>query len=138
MADRAFVDTNVLVYAVDASDPAKRQRALEVLDPKGARDLVLSTQVLSEFYVVVTRKLNVDAAAAAAMVAGLARLPLVVIDGPMVLAAIEGSRAWNISYWDALVVRAAETAGCRRVLSEDLTGGSTYDSIVIENPFAPA
>ena len=136
MADRTFLDTNVLVYELDGADPGKQQRARGVLDPAGAGDFVISTQVLSEFYVVATRKLGVDSAVAQALVDRLVRLPVVVIDGPLVIAAISGSREWGISYWDALIVRAAESADCKRVLSEDLADGARYGSIRVENPFA--
>jgi predicted nucleic acid-binding protein len=136
MADRTFVDTNVLIYDIDAADPRKQSRAREILDAGHAADLVLSSQVLSEFYVVATRKLGIDSAIAQAMVDRLVRLPVVVIDAPLVLAAISGSRTWGISYWDALIVRAAEAADCRRILSEDLGSGVRYGSVTVENPFA--
>ncbi len=138
MTDPIFVDTNVWVYAVDTADPDKRQRALEVTAPAPGRDLVISTQVLTEFYAVVTRKLAVPVAVddAEAMVRQLAALPVVTIDSTLVVSAIVGSREWQISIWDALILRAAEVAGCRRVLSEDLADGTTYGSVVVENPFA--
>jgi predicted nucleic acid-binding protein len=137
MTEPIFVDTNVWVYAVDAADPAKRARALEVTAPAPGRDLVISTQVLTEFYAVVTRKLVVPVSAedAEALVRQLAVLPVVAIDTSLVVSAIAGSREWQISIWDALVLRAAEIAGCRRVLSEDLADGMTYGSVVVENPF---
>ena len=138
MTEPIFVDTNVWVYAVDAADPARRQRALEVTAPAPGRDLVISTQVLTEFYAVVTRKLVVPVSAedAEALVRQLAVLPVVAIDSSLVVSAITGSREWQISIWDALILRAAEAAGCRRVLSEDLADGTTYGSVVVENPFA--
>jgi predicted nucleic acid-binding protein len=138
MTEPIFVDTNVWVYAVDAADPAKRRRALEVTAPAPGRDLVVSTQVLTEFFAVVTRKLAVPVSAedAEALVRQLAVLPVVAVDSSLVVAAIDGSRAWQISIWDALILRAAEVAGCRRVLSEDLADGTTYGSVVVENPFA--
>jgi len=138
MTEPVFVDTNVWVYAVDAADPAKRERALEVTAPAPGRDVVISTQVLAEFYAVVTRKLAVPLSAedAEAMVRQLAVLPVVAIDRSLVVSAITGSRASQISIRDALIHRAAETAGCRRVLSEDLADGTTYGSVVGENPFA--
>ena len=138
MTEPVFVDTNVWVYAVDAADPAKRGRALEVTAPAPGRDLVVSTQVLTEFYAVATRKLVVPVSAedAEAMVRQLAVLPVVAIDSSLVVSAITGSREWQVSIWDALVLRAAEAAGCRRVLSEDLADGTTYGSVVVENPFA--
>jgi predicted nucleic acid-binding protein len=140
MTEPIFVDTNVWVYAVDAADPAKRARALEVTAPAPDRDLVISTQVLTEFYAVVTRKLAVPLPVedAEAMVRQLSVLPVVAIDRSLVVSAIAGSRAWQISIWDALILRAAEVAGCRRVLSEDLADGATYGSVVVENPFATA
>jgi predicted nucleic acid-binding protein len=139
MTEPVFVDTNVWVYAVDAADPAKRERALEVVAPARGRDLVVSTQVLTEFYAVVTRKLAVPVPAqdAQAMVAQLSALPVVAVDASLVAAAIAGSREWQVSIWDALILRAAEVAGCRRVLSEDLADGRTYGSVAVENPFAP-
>ena len=138
MTDPIFVDTNVWVYAVDVADPAKRQRALEAIAPAQGRDLVISTQVLTEFYAVVTRKLAVPVSVddAEAMVRQLAALPVITIDSSLVVSAIAGSREWQISIWDALILRAAEVAGCRRVLSEDLASGTTYGSVVVENPFA--
>jgi predicted nucleic acid-binding protein len=136
MADRTFVDTNVLVYALDTADPRKQARAREVLDPSRAGDLVTSTQVLSEFYVVATRKLGLDQVIAQAMVDRLIKLPVVVVDVPLVMAAILGRREWGLSYWDSLIIRAAEVADCRRLLSEDLANGTTYGSVTIENPFA--
>jgi len=137
MTEAIFVDTNVWVYAVDSADPGKRQRALEVIAPEAGRDLVISTQVLTEFYAVVTRKLAVplSAAAAEAMVRQLVVLPVVSIDSSLVVSAMAGSREWQISIWDALILRAAEVAGCRRVLSEDLAAGGRYGSVVVENPF---
>jgi len=138
MTEPIFVDTNVWVYAVDAADPAKRERALEVIAPAPGRDLVVSTQVLTEFYAVVTRRLAVPLPAedAEAMVHQLSVLPVVAVDPSLVISAIAGSREWQISIWDALILRAAEAAGCRRVLSEDLADGTTYGSVVVENPFA--
>ncbi len=138
MTEPVFVDTDVWVYAVDGADPAKRQRALEVVAPSRGRDLVISTQVLTEFYAVVTRKLArpVPATEAEAMVAQLAALPVVAVDVSLVTAAVAASREWQVSIWDALILRAAEVAGCRLVLSEDLADGRAYGSVVVENPFA--
>ena len=140
MADRTFVDTNVWVYAVDSADPVKQARARAVVAPGPEVDLVVSSQVLAEFYVVVTRKLAVPLpeSVAQGMVEELARLPVVATDAALVMAAVTGSRDWGISLWDALIIRAAEAAGCRRILSEDLADGGTYGTVRVENPFAPA
>ena len=138
MTDRSFADTNIWVYAVDGSDPLKQARARAILEPTPDKDIVVSAQVLGEFFVVVTGKLarNVSESAASAMVQRMASLPVVAIDGALVSAAISGSRAWQVAYWDALIIAAAETAGCRLLFSEDLAHGRTYGSVTVENPFA--
>jgi predicted nucleic acid-binding protein len=135
---RAFVDTNVVVYAADESpaEQAKHDVAVELLtrDPES---LVLSTQVLQEFYHVVTRRLEkpLDPQRAAAATRALTRLIVVGSDAELVLAAIETSRSAQLSIWDALIIEAARGAGCERVLSEDLGDGQTIRGVRIENPF---
>lgn len=138
MTDRAFIDTNVWVYAVDTAEPVKRARALEVLTASPEKDYVISVQVLGEFYAAVTGKLkdSVGAPDWRAMVEQMKQLPVVPLDGSLVNDAISGCEKWKISYWDALIVAAAESAGCHVVFSEDLSDGATYGSVRVENPFA--
>lgn len=138
MSDRSFIDTNVLVYAFDDADPVKQERALQIMATAADGQIVLSTQILQEFYVTVTRKLRrpVPVERAAAAVAALARLNVVSVDSPMVLAAIATHRRYQISLWDALVVEAARAAGCARVWSEDLQSGMQIAGLAVENPFA--
>lgn len=138
MSARSFVDTNVLVYAFDDAVPAKRDRARALLaDSDGP--LVISAQVIGEFYVVVTRKLAspLSGSQASAAVAELLRLPVVPIDGELTRTAVSTSLAAQISYWDALIVEAAAAAACDRLLTEDLETGTTIRSVRIENPFTP-
>ena len=137
MTDRAFIDTNVWVYAVDAADPAKRTKALEVLAARPDKDYVISVQVIGEFYSTVTGKLKdaVSAADGRAMVERMKQLPVVPLDISLVTDAIIGSEEWSISYWDALIVVAARSAGCRVVLSDDLSHGQSYGSVRVEDPF---
>lgn len=137
MSDRVFVDTNVLVYAFDRDEPAKRKRSLAIL--ADSDDLVLSTQVLQEFYVTVTRKLKrpVSDADAEAAVRELGRLEVVNVDTGAILNAITTSRAHSMSFWDALVVSAASAAGCVRLLSEDMQHGREIAGLRIVNPYAP-
>ena len=139
MSGRAFLDTNVLVYAVDDADPHKRDRARQLLAEADPGDLVLSTQVLCEFYVVVTRKLDcpLPDGVAAEAVADLSQLPLIVAtDAELVRAGIATCQRWQLSFWDGLIVAAATAAGCDLVLSEDLSDGARLGSVRIENPFA--
>jgi len=137
MTSRVFVDTNVWVYTVDDSEPDKQARARQVVAPSPEKDVVVSAQVLGEFYVTVRRKLAeaLPEPQAQALVDRLRRLPVVAIDGDLVSSAIEKTAAWQVSYWDALILSAAETSGCDVVLSEDLSHGRTYGPVRAENPF---
>lgn len=137
MSGRVFVDTNVFVYAFDDRDRAKQERALAVLSGGARGELVLSTQVLQEFFVAVTRKLArpLPVADAEQAVRWMSRLPLVQVDAPMVLAAIGTHRRHTLSFWDALVVEAASTAGCERLLTEDLQDGMRFGNVTVEDPF---
>jgi predicted nucleic acid-binding protein len=138
MSGRSFVDTSVLVYCFDAGAPAKRKRALAILEGEAdVGDLVLSTQVLQEFYVTVTRKLKRPLSGSEAMTAvqELAKLPVVQIDLAMVLSSIVDCQTHQLSLWDTLILRSALTASCERVLTEDLQHGFMFDSVRVENPF---
>jgi len=140
MRTRAFIDTNIWVYTVDSADPEKRRRALDVVGPLTPYELVVSAQVLAEFHAVVSRKLatSLDPETAIGLVARIAALPVVPIDGPLVVSATEASHAWGVSIWDALIIRAAEAAGCTLLLSEDLGDGRTYGSVTVVNPLRGA
>ena len=136
MAERVFVDTNVIVYADDLDAGAKRERAQEVLhqlyvDGNG----VVSTQVLQEFFVAATRKLGVAPEIARRKVDLLARLDVVTIEPSLILDAIDLHRLHPLSFWDALIVQAAAASGCRRLLTEDLQSGRSIAGVQIENPF---
>lgn len=135
MTGRSFLDTNVLVYAFDDADPRKQNIARSIL--AGPEPLVISAQVVGEFYVVVTRKLanalSHDQAKAA--VEKMLLFPVVAIDGQLAREAVATGQTEQLSYWDALIVEAALTSGCDRLLSEDLSHGRNVRSIRIENPF---
>jgi predicted nucleic acid-binding protein len=133
---RAFVDTNVLVYAIDRAEPAKREVARTVLAER-ATDLVVSAQVLSEFYAVTTGRLGepLRPETAAALVDDFAQLPTVVVDAELVREGIEISRTTQIAYWDGLIVAAARAGRCASLLTEDLQSGATIAGVRIENPF---
>ena len=138
MTARSFVDTNVWVYAVDDDEPVKQAQARSLLAPEAGTGPVISSQVLGEFYVTVTRELprSFSPVEAGLFIKQMTELPVVAIDPSMVAAAVAGAQAWRISYWDALIIAAAEAGGCDRVLTEDLADGATYGSVRVENPFA--
>ena len=139
MAERVFIDTNVIVYADDLDAGAKRERAREILqqvliDGNG----VVSTQVLQEFFVAATHKLGVAPEIARRKVELLARLDVVTIEPSLILDAIDLHRLHPISSWDALIVQSAVASGCRRLLTEDLQSGRNIAGVQIENPFVSA
>lgn len=118
---RVFVDTNVFVYLFDAEEPAKQQRAREVV---------------SELYVTVTRKLAypLEPDSALRALADLAVYPVVAIDAALVQRAAARAVAEQVAYWDALILEAAVEAGA--VYSEDLQHGRTYRGVTVQDPFA--
>ena len=96
---------------------------------------VLSTQVLCEYFVVATRKLGVEPAHARRKVELLGTMDLVAVDVAAILGAVDLHRLHSISFWDALVVCSAASAGCARLLTEDLQHGRTLQGVRVENPF---
>ena len=135
--ERCFLDTNVLIYLFDDDAPGKKARAQALLDEEKDR-IVLSTQVLGEFYVNVTRKLEAplppDAAAQA--VEEFSRLEVQSVTAELALAAVRRSRSSLLSYWDSLIVETARKAGAKILFTEDLQHGQEIDDLRIVNPFA--
>jgi predicted nucleic acid-binding protein len=136
MNARSFFDTNVLVYADDQASPAKQRRAIElVAEHRRSGTGVVSMQVLQEYFVTVTRKLNVDARIARRKVELLSEFDVAAPDVNDILAAIDLHRLHSISFWDALIVRSAKQSGCRVLLSEDMQEQREVDGVRIINPF---
>jgi len=129
-----FLDTNVLVYLFDGDAPGKAERSREILAATGN---VISTQVLQEFYSAATRKLGVPGAEALeAMTEFASACRVVTVEVPTILKAAGRSLAQRLSFWDALILETAVTAGCRVVLSEDLQEGRRYEpGLQVEDPF---
>lgn len=138
MTDRVFVDTNILVYAYDRSDPAKHAKAnaaLAELWRKGCG--TLSTQVLSEFFVVVTGKVSrpISLAEARDVVRDyLHPWPLVVLTGAVLDRAVSRAVASGRSLWDCTIIEAAIESGCRELYSEDFGHGQHEGDLTFVNP----
>lgn len=140
-APSIFIDSNILVYAYDASDVEKQTRAEGIIDGLWADGRgALSTQVLQEFYHNVTRKIRTrltrDSARAA--IHRFAQWPLQQIGPTHILRASEIEEQHQLSFWDALIVSAAVSAGAETILSEDLNPGHVIAGVRIVNPFAAA
>lgn len=133
---RSFLDTNILVYAEDRTEPVKQKKAVAlILEHKRQRTGVVSLQVLQEFFVAVTRKLKLDVGIARYKVEFHSRFQVAEPTVNDILAAIDMHRLYGFSYWDALVLRMAKQAGCRALLSEDLQHGQEIDGVRVVNPF---
>ncbi|MSP73711.1 MAG: PIN domain-containing protein [Myxococcales bacterium] len=135
MKSRSFLDTNIAVYAHDADAGPKRLIATSLLaDGLRSRTGVISTQVLQEYFNTATRKLEVPTADARRTMEQRARLDVVQVKPALIFEAVDCHRLNRISFWDALVVRAAVAAGCAVLCSEDLGHGQVIDGVRIENP----
>lgn len=136
MIVRSFLDTNILVYTDDHDAPDKQTVALDLFErARLDRFGVISTQVLQEYFVAVTRKLGVEAAIARRKVELFGHLDTVAIGQTDILGAIDLHRLHGIGFWDALIVRAAKQAACGVLYSEDLQDGWVVDGIRVKNPF---
>ena len=136
MSARSFFDTNVLVYSDDKAAPAKQRRALDLLaEHRRAGTGVVSLQVLQEYFVTVTKKLHVEPSVARRKVELLAEFDVATPELADVMAAIDLHRLHGFSFWDALILRMAQQAGCKVLFSEDLQDARLVNGIHVVNPF---
>ena len=139
MSARCFVDTNILVYAHDASAGEKHERARALVESLWrSRNGVVSTQVLQELSVNVLRKAAhpLDHDATRELVSDYLSWHVVVNDGEAVLAALDLERRHRVPFWDALIIHAALVAGAEVLYSEDLSDGQRYGDVRVVNPLA--
>jgi predicted nucleic acid-binding protein len=137
MSDKYFVDTNILMYAHDTSTGAKHERAKALIAELWRdRTGVVSTQVVQELCVNLRRKAGhpVDVKAAREIVADYLTWQVIVNSGESILASLDLEERYQISFWDALVVQSAQTAGADILYSEDLSDGQYYGSVRVVNP----
>jgi len=132
---KAFFDTNVLLYMF-GGDVAKQTRA-KALFQQHTRDgrILLSTQVVQEFYVAGSRKLGIPHHELREATAALLDLPLVTVGAAEILLAIRNEERHRISFWDSLILAAAEAGGADILYTEDLNDGQRYGAVQVQNPF---
>lgn len=132
-----FLDTNVLVYAYDASNPRKQHIAQDLVTRAVLGNMVTSTQVLAEFAATLLHKLSPAARLeeVTALLDALGPIRTIVPDGDTVRRAVEVRAEYGVHFYDGMIVAAAERGGCRRIWSEDLNAGQEYFGIPVENPF---
>ena len=135
---KTFLDTNIVIYAYDASAGLKHEIARQIMtDLWTSGNGILSAQVLQEFYVNVTRKIPkpLDLDLAGQIVADLLKWDVVVNGGDSILDAIDIQKRHNFSFWDAMIISSAVTGGAVTLLSEELTDGHIIGGVTIRNPF---
>jgi predicted nucleic acid-binding protein len=138
MSDKSFVDTNILVYAHDRSAGARHDKAAALIEQLWDSGVgVLSTQVLQEFCVSLQRKLSrpLSAAEIRRLVQPYLSWEIVTNTPLAALDALEVSTRHKVSYWDGLILQAAELAGAAVLYSEDLSHGQRYGIVRVRNPF---
>lgn len=138
MPGRVFVDSNVLVYARDASEVEKQPKAMDWMHNLWrSRRGALSAQVLQEFYVTATQKLKpgMDRQAARADVRSLTAWRPHLVDAPLLESAWALQDRYQLPWWDALIVAAAQATESRHLLSEDFQDGQSFGGVQVINPF---
>ena len=134
--ERFTLDTNILVYAVDARDQHKREIAARIIEAAATRDCPLAHHVVGAFYAAATAKLKLkpkDAAGRAAqLIAGFESFGY---SAHAARAALDEVSKGRFSFWDAVLLASAAEAGCTTIFSEDMADGARFGSIVVANPF---
>ena len=133
---KIFIDTNIFVYTLDKKDKVKQKKSRELLKKiVESHHPVISTQIIKEFYVVSVTKLKADILIVKNIIHNFKNMEVINNDLDLIEQAIDISLISRISFWDSLVVAAAEKAKCDFIISEDLNAGQTYRGVLVVNPF---
>jgi predicted nucleic acid-binding protein len=134
-----FVDTNVLLYAYEGDAVLKQRISVELIDRLwDEREGTLSIQVLSEFYLNATRKLQMSAASAEEVVRDFSAWRLHRPDHASVLSAIHLQRRYQLAWYDAMILNSAIESGCSILWTEDFQDGQRFGDLVVRNPYKNA
>lgn len=138
MSATEFLDTNVLVYAYDRSDPRKQKIAQGLLRRALEGEIAASSQVLGEFASTMLHKLAPPAKPAdvAALLDTLGPIYLIPLDGDVVLRAVQAHAQYGLHFYDGMIIATAERGRCQKIWSEDLNDSQEYFGVKVENPFA--
>lgn len=134
---RVALDTNVLIYLDAAAEDERRKKAADLLRHIPAEDTLLPVQVLAEYYRVLTQKQGYAASEAREMlIVWIDTYEAIQTTSDIVLTAADLTSAGHVSYWDAVVLASAASAGCRLLISEDMGNEFSWAGITVVNPFA--
>ncbi len=139
MSAAEFLDTNVLVYAYDRSDPRKQRIAQGLVHRALDGEIVASSQVLGEFAATLLHKLTppLRSEDLAGLLDKFASINLVPLDRDVILRAVNAHEQYGLHFYDGLIIASAERGGCAKIWSEDLNPDQEYFGVRVENPFAP-
>lgn len=136
MRNKVFFDTNIFVYSIDKYSKKKQKKARDLIKEVATNNtIVISTQVLQEFYVAATKKLGAEPLAVKEIINSFEKFEIITITLEMIKDAIDISLLNKISFWDALIVITAESAKCLVLFTEDLNSGQVIKGVTIINPF---
>jgi predicted nucleic acid-binding protein len=133
---KIFFDTNFLAYGADFRNNKKQKMALAIAKYGEAAFIpVISTQVIQEYYVTLVNKLEIPALASKGIIHSLSRFEIVQITPSLIEDAIDCHVISHVSFWDALIIVAAEHANCKELWTEDLNHGQIIRGVQVINPF---
>lgn len=136
MSDKIFIDTNLLLYSLDSFDQDRKKHSRSILKKISDQYTgVISTQVMQEFYVAATKKLNADPVIIKGILTQLTNFEIISISPELVFSAIDCSILNRLSFWDALIIASAASAKCKEVWTEDLNHDQIILGVRIKNPF---
>jgi predicted nucleic acid-binding protein len=136
---RFFLDTNILIYADSADEPVKQDAAVKLLKMLYLQgNAVISTQVLSEFSNAALKKLKLPANIVRQRLAAYSRFETINVTPSIINSALDIYQTRSLSYYDALIVATAITAGCTTLYTEDMNNGERIDQIQLINPLKPS
>lgn len=132
---KSFLDTNILIYQLDSRDQDKQRKCRRLMKALAeSHEAVISTQVLQEFYVACTAKMKMKPLLVKSIMHGFENLEVVTVGSELINEAINTSIQYHLSFWDSLVIVAAESAKCQYLLTEDLNVGQVVRNVKIRNP----
>lgn len=133
---KIFLDTNLIVYANDRRDPSKQAKAIEVVtDAMRSGIGVISTQVLQEYAATAIAKLGQDIDVILRQLLLLEAFEVVQMTPSLVRRSVELTQRYQVHFWDAGIIAAAEHANCSVLMSEDFSTGQRYANVPVQNPF---
>lgn len=137
MKSKIFFDTNILIYSIDKYSKVKQKKARALIKEVAVSDtIVISTQVLQEFYVAATKKLGAEPLTVKEIINSFEKFEIITTTLEMIKDAIDISLLNKISFWDALIIVTAEAAKCTALFTEDLNSGQVIKGITIINPLS--